>query len=315
MSKRTIAKFLCFVILLAATSAMSLACSFAPPKGEQTYASSPYGPPRVIANIRSKDLTEASGIASSRCQSDVLWTHNDSGDNAFIFAISTRGEMLGTWRVQNANNVDWEDIATYKDSVGKCWIYIGEIGDNRLKQPNHKVYRVPEPLVVKAENVSTRKNSAVTEAADAVEFYYPDHDQDAETLMVQPGTGNIYVVTKHVSGPAGVYKLKPDFSQGKPQKAEMIAEISVPTIPNGLLTGGDISPDGRHVIICDYTQAYEYALPDNAAAFDDIWKQQPVAVDLGRRENGEAISYSTDGTSIFATSEKADPPLIELKRK
>ena len=315
MSKRTIAKFYRFVIFLAATSAISAACSFASSKGGETYSASPYGSPRVIAKIRSKDLTEASGIAASRCQNDVLWTHNDSGDDAFIFAVNTHGDMLGTWRVDNAKNVDWEDVASFKDREGKCWVYIGEIGNNRLERPNHAIYRVREPIVAKTEKPSTRKDPSLTEAAEALAFTYPDYDQDAEALMVQPSTGDIYVVTKRVSGPAGVYKLKPEFGPGKLQKAEMVAQISVPTIPNGLLTGGDISPDGKHVIICDYTQAYEYVLPESAGSFDDIWKQQPIPVDLGRRENGEAVCYSVDGTSIYATSENRDPPLIEVKRK
>ncbi len=86
-------------------------------------------------------------------------------------------------------------------------------------------------------------------------------------------------------------------------------------MPNGFLTGGDISPDGKRVIVCDYFSAYEIVLPESAKNFDDIWKEKPSVIQLGEREQGEAVSYSADGKSILATSEKKNSPIIEVKRK
>lgn len=133
--------------------------------------------------------------------------------------------------------------------------------------------------------------------------------------MVHPKTGDIYVVTKRVSGPAGIYRLKPNFGLSDPQTAESVGEISVPAIPNGFLTGGDISPDGTRFVICDYTQAYEYSLPKGETDFAKIWKQPAETIDLGKRKGGEAICYTVDGSSIFATSEGKNSPIIEVVRK
>ncbi|MCA1589991.1 MAG: hypothetical protein LC734_06280 [Acidobacteria bacterium] len=94
-----------------------------------------------------------------------------------------------------------------------------------------------------------------------------------------------------------------------------MAEITVPSVPNGLLTGGDIAADGTRLVLCDYAAGYEYSLPSNTANFDDIWKQASVKFDLGTRKNGEAIAYSTDGNSIFATSEGKRQPIIRVDRK
>lgn len=317
MSNKTIAKFCGFVIFLGVTSMFFEGCGFVSSNPSLSNQDSKYGPPKVIGTIKSPDITESSGLAASRCQSDVLWTHNDSGDDAFIFALNTAGDHLGTWKVTSAQNVDWEDIAAYKDKAGKCFLYIGEIGDNKIKRHEHAVYRVPEPVIVPAGSSSSRKVPLMTDAAEMLRFTYPDFDQDAETLMVHPKTGNIYVATKRVSGPSGVYRIKPEFGKAELQKAEAMAEISVPAIPNGLLTGGDISPDGRSVIVCDYGRAYEFVLPENAASFDEIWKQTPQPVDLGKRANGESVCYSVDGMTVYATSEKRkDPaPVIEVKRK
>ena len=314
MSNKTIAKFSAFVIFPVVAAAFFSACAFVSTPDAGNQPNSHFSPPTVIGTIKLSDITESSGIAASRCQNNVLWTHNDSGDDAFIFAIDLKGENLGTWKVPNAQNIDWEDIAAFKDKGGKCFLYIGEIGDNKAKREEHAIYRIPEPKTTPAASVTTRQSPLFTENAEILRFTYPDFNQDAETLMVQSKTGDIYVVTKRVSGPAGVYRLKPAFGL-EVVKADKIIEISVPAIPNGFVTGGDISPDGRHVIICDYTRAYEWTLPDGSLNFDDIWLQKPESIDLSSRKVGEAVSYNVDGTVIYATSEGKNSPLIQVKRK
>ena len=317
MPKKTINKFSVFVIFVVAGAAAchtGVVGSGEPPSFDRS--GSPYDAPRVVGKLESDEITESSGIAVLRCQADVLWTHNDSGDGPFIFAINSKGKPLGTWQVANAKNVDWEDIADFKDASGKCFLYIGELGNtDHNERAEHKIYRITEPTVHDSDSSSTRKAPIQTEPAEVLAFSYPDARQDAETLMVHPITGDIYVVTKHRTTPAGVYKLKPVFDPAIVVKAEKITDLTVPTIPNGFLTGGDIAPDGKHMIICDYFAGYEYTLPDGAASFDEIWKQRPIVVELGKREQGEAIAYSADGLSLFATSEGKSAPLIEVKRR
>ena len=315
MPNKTITKFYIIVILFAAVAVIFSACLGGSSKVEKIEPESHYNPPKNSGTIKSNDLTESSGIAASRCQSDVLWTHNDSDDGPYIFAFKPTGENLGTWKVQKSENKDWEDIAAYKDKNGKCFIYIGDIGDNDLQFGDHTVYRIAEPIIQSSDAKSDRKNPLATAPAEAVRFKYPDMRQNAETMMVQPMTGSIYVLTKRFAGPSGVYRIKPDFGNPEAQKAQIIAEVSVPSIPNGLLTGGDISPDGKRVILCDYTQGYEYTLPDNAVNLDEIWVQKPEVVDLGERKQGEAVCYSVDGSSLFATSEGKRSSVIEVKRR
>jgi len=276
---------------------------------------SSYSPPKTTGEIDNPEITESSGVAASKCQADVFWTHNDSGDDAYLYAINRKGGRLGTWKVPNAENTDWEDIASHKDAAGKCFIYIGEIGDNERKRPEHKVYRVAEPTVLPENADSTKKQPLETAPAESLKFRYPDANQDAETLMVDPSSADIYVVTKKISGPAGVYRLKSDFGNPDTANAEKIADVSMPAVPNGYVTGGDISPDGRRVIICDYSAAYEFTLPAGAKSLDDIWKQTPESVDVGKRKTGEAVCYTQDGNSLILTTEGKNKPVIEVVRK
>ena len=315
MTKMTITKFLSFVIFFVAIISIFSGCvSWGNPKPAST-KSSRYDRPKVLGNILDPDITESSGLTTSKCQPGVFWTHNDSGDDAFVYGITNTGAKLGTWKVPGAQNIDWEEIAEYKDAAGKCFIYLGEIGDNRSKMKEHIIYRVREPAVSPENVTSSKKSPLQTEPPELLRFSYPDGPRNAETLMVNPKSGDIYVVTKRQSGPAGVYRLKPEFFGGQTVPAEKIANISVPSIPNGLITGGDISPDGKRMILCDYVSGYEYVLPSGSEQFDDIWKQEPEIVDLGDRSVGEAVCYSPDGNSVYATSEGKAAPMIEVVSK
>ncbi|MBK8810164.1 MAG: hypothetical protein IPN69_05455 [Acidobacteria bacterium] len=318
MSRKTILKIFSFVIFLAVLGATFSACapSFkggGPKDIGNDGKSDDYRPPNVVGRIDSGQINESSGIAASRCQPGVLWTHNDSGDGPFIYAIDEKGGSLGTWRVPGAENVDWEDIAAFKNDKGECFLYIGEIGNNELKRSEMKIYRVPEPKISAAARGSERSNPQSAEPAVAIRFTYADGAHEAETLMVHPTSGDIYVLTKSRKDASGVYRIPGD-SRGA-VSVKKIAEISVPSIPDGLLTGGDISPDGRRVVVCDYFLGYELKLPDAASGFDDIWKAKPLAITLGERKVGESIGYAADGLAIFATSEKLGSPLIKVDRK
>lgn len=315
MSNKTIANFWFFVILSGLVAAIFCGCSMMPSASSQTTRTSGYDAPKTTGKIADPEIKESSGIAASKCQPNVFWTHNDSDGQAFIFALDKSGAKLGTWKVLNAANFDWEDIAAYKDSAGKCFIYIGEIGDNQSVRDEHAIFRVIEPKAGPENASSTKQQPLLTEPADALRFTYPDSRHNAETLLVHPTTGDIYVITKRVSGPAGVYRLKADFGNTNAVKAEKVGVISVPAIPNGFLTGGDLSPDGKRLVICDYSAAYEFLLPENSTDLNDIWSQEPESIDVGSRKIGEAVTYSSDGNSIILTSEGKNTPIIEVVRK
>lgn len=279
-----------------------------------TASASDYTAPIVVGRIEADDIKESSGLTASECQ-DVLWTHNDAGSDAFIFGMSTEGKHLGTWRVEGARNTDWESIASVKEPSGKCFLVIGDIGDNAEDRPELEIYRIPEPAISAETSRSTSANPLRTEPAQSMKYTYPNGSNNAETILVHPQTGDIYVVTKKRNGPAGVYKIKPAFGTAAAVKSEKVADVSVPSKPEGLLTGGSISPDGKRVMLCDLKGGYEFVLSDAGASPDAIWAQKPLAVDLGDRKQGEGVSYGRDGLSLYASSEKKNAPLFLIKRK
>ena len=274
-----------------------------------------YGPPTTITNIKERSITESSGLAASRSTPGAYWTHNDSGDGPFIYAFDTRGDSLGIFRVTGAQAFDWEDMASGPGpQANKSYLYLGDIGDNNEARDEVVVYRVPEPAL----SATTRKLSKVrpgsTEPAEAIRLKYPDGKHDAEALLVHPTTGNIYIVNKVPIANPVVYEAAAPFTAGKLVTMKRLGEIRVPSIFGGVVTGGSISPDGRRVALCDYFQGYEIVLPAGSRDFNELWKQKMIGFDLGKRKQGESITYRLDGKAFLATSEGKRSPLIQVLR-
>jgi hypothetical protein len=273
-----------------------------------------YGAPTKIANLKNPAVNESSGLAASRTNQNIYWTHNDSGDGPLVYAFDATGESRGVFRVAGAQARDWEDMAVGPGpSRGQSYLYLGDIGDNAKARSEILVYRVAEPKLMAADRSSSKSDPRTTAASEAIRLRYPDGKFDAETLLVHPTTGNLYIVTKVMLKNATVYEAPAPLVPGKVITMTRIGDIKVPSIVGGALTGGSISPDGRRVAICDYLQGYEVVLPASSKNFNDIWKQTVTPFRLGQREQGEAITYRADGKALLATSEGKLPPLIQVE--
>lgn len=282
---------------------------------QQQRKSEPYGPPTTIGTIKNNSISESSGLAASRTTPGAYWTHNDSGDGPFLYALDSRGVSLGVFRVSGAKAQDWEDMAVGPGPQrDKSYLYMGDIGDNEASRAEVVVYRAVEPTLTTSNRKSTKARPEATEQAEAIRLRYPDGKFDAETLLVHPTSGNVYIVTKVALLNPVLYEAAAPLSPGELITMRRIGEIRVPSLFGGVLTGGSVSPDGRRVAFCDYFQGYELVLPASAANFDDIWKQRMIGFDLGKRKQGESITYRLDGKALLATSEGKQSPLIQVVR-
>lgn len=275
-----------------------------------------YGPPRVLGRLDDAAINESSGIVASRANPGLYWTHNDSGDGPNIYALDEHGARRGTWRVRGASARDWEDIAAGPGpQSGSSYLYIGDIGDNEARRSEIIVYRVKEPTIKPTDSSSSKLKPLVTDETEVIRLRYPDGAHDAESLLVHPVTGDLFIVSKIPFANPTVYKAAAPLNTNGPTTLKRIAELNVPSLFGGLITGGDISPDGLRVALCDYVDGYELVLGDARAPFDQIWRQPLKPLDLGKRKQGESIAYRLDGRALLATSEGAHPPLIEVLRR
>ena len=320
MTVKTITKISFFVIVSFVLASVVGSCSIAGLSDGDRPDSRAYGDdfskPVEAGIVASKELTESSGLAVSKCSKDVLWTHNDSGGGPFIYAIGEDAGLKGVWMVSGAKAVDWEDIASGRSGDG-CELFIGDIGDNEEKRDHISVYVVAEPDPVAAGK--TEKDAGVTSPSREIRLTYPDGPHNAETLMFDQRTGDLYIVTKSRDTAAAIYRAPSGdwkTAGGREVSLVKVADISLPAFPQGFVTGGDISENGRSVVLCDYYSAYEYSIGKEETDLKNIWAATPTIIDVGRRDQGESVAYSVDGNAVFLTSESKSgrTPLIEVKR-
>src|SRR6188508_1240616 len=125
--------------------------------------------------IQNSSINEASGIAASRINPNVLWAHNDSGDSARVFAMTAAGTNLGTYSISGASATDWEDIAVGPGpTAGAQYLYIGDIGDNGASRSSVSIYRVPEPTVSDTQSAVSTSVSGMKKFT----FTYPGGARD-----------------------------------------------------------------------------------------------------------------------------------------
>jgi hypothetical protein len=295
----------CAVVLLSSVLLNSSCASFA--------KSDAFLSGRMMGKLESDALRELSGIAASRRNPGVLYVHNDSGDAPQIYAISEKAQLLGTCHIRGATQRDWEDIAVGPgpDPDRSC-VYIGDIGDNAAKRPEIIVYRVPEPQI----DAVTPFDQMTTGAAEALRLVYPDKPRDAETLLVDPLTRDIYIISKRELAPR-VYRAAYPQSTSRQTKLEQVAVLPLGLFP----TGGDVSPDGRHVIVRGMFNAALWERPvderssnaksrvEDPVPLGRAFSGQPRAIPIATEPQGEAICFDSKGAGYFTISEGRHPTL------
>lgn len=244
-------------------------------------------------------LDEVSGVVESRRAPGVLFLHNDSGDGPHFFAIGPDGRKAGEYHLRGATAVDWEDIALGPCPAGAC-VYLGDIGDNDAARAEAVIYRVPEPPTTGGDDLDV--------AWDALPFRYPDGPHNAETLLVHPTTGDLYVVTKVAAGASGVYVLRAPHAPGPARTAERVATLNLPADGGQLVTGGDLHPCADRLLVRTYVALYEYERPAGAP-FEAIFAAAPRAVAVVTERHGEAVGWRADGRGYVTTSEGAHQPV------
>ena len=256
----------------------------------------PHFAPRVtLGRVPKNPITETSGIVSSRFNPGVLWVHNDSGGRAEIYAITETGDVIGTVGVSSASNIDWEDMETGPAPGGGQYLYIADFGDNGQSRSNVVIYRVLEPRVLASDrNVSKSVDS------QKMTVTYPGGAKNAETLLVDPRTSELFIVTKG-SGTI-VFKLS-GFSASSTVTPVEVARINKSNGGVDTATGGSVSPDGRAVIVREYGESGRLWRRPPGASLEEAFSTSPCDAPFASRGGGEAVAFASDGSGYFALSE------------
>lgn len=222
------------------------------------------------------DIVESSGLV---VDGDLAVTMNDSGDSARVFTVDLRtGDTVGVTHFDGEAH-DLESLAP----AGPGLVWVGDTGDNNRDRADIEITRVP---VGRGDR---------TVKGETFHLAYPDGAHDAETLLADPRTGRLYVVTK--SPMRGTV-----FAAPAHLSADHVNELTPVAEAPSLATDGSFIPDGRHVLIRNYVTATAYELPG--------WR--PVAeFRLPHQQQGEGLGVRSDGT-VFLSSEGAGQPVLRL---
>lgn len=268
-----------------------------------------------LALLADKRIKESSGLAPSLRIPDLLWTLNDSGGPTTLYALTTQGQTLGEIKVNNAENIDWEDLASGPNAEGQPTLFIADIGDNKKARPSIQIYEIPEPEITPN---SKPKKIAPTRTWN---LRYPDGPANAETLLVHPKTGRLHILTKTLLGTATLYSVPATHQPDTVQVLEKITTLHFPLlnktgkrpIDNLMTTGGSLSSDANRLVIATYNSLYEWTLPDGqltAQALD----ANPIRIDPPLTRQMEAVCYQPNTYHLLFTSEDLPTPLYRLQR-
>ncbi|MBA2665142.1 MAG: hypothetical protein H0U74_22840 [Bradymonadaceae bacterium] len=270
-------------------------------------------PAQKVGTLSIDAVDESSGLAASWLRADLIWTHNDSGDTARLFALRTDGEVLTELTLTGAGSVDWEDMAIAAcapDDAAPC-IYVADIGDNNARREHVSIYRFAEP-----DLGTPAVASLVIDQFEELRFTYAGGPRDAETLLVHPQTGAIYIVEKNATGQSQVFRVAPRFGEAG-VVAEPIATLHFDHLVafGRMTTGGDVSPDGREFTLRTYTDLYTYCAP-SAEAFEAAFQATPiVSAQRPLTIQGEALTYDRQDNALWLTSEQLPAPLLRVPRQ
>jgi hypothetical protein len=220
----------------------------------------------------------------------VLWAHNDSGDDARLYAITPEGELLGSFSLGLGLAFDWEDIAIGPGPDGAgSYLYVGDIGDNySIRDGVVTVYLVPEPAPTEAATVEQTLELATSDGLS----------HDFEALFV--ADGDIYLVAKEE--PALVYRAD---DNGVLQLVSTL-DLGAP------VTGADVSWDGSVIALRGYGEIWLWQrLPGESVA--DTLGRQPCFVVPADERQGEALAFLADG-SMVTVSEGSHPDINLIGR-
>jgi len=264
---------------------------FASVEAQEKFSDSLFGGRIDLGVIEYDPINEASGIAASRKNPGVLWTHNDSGDLNRVFAFNTHGGHLGVYYIDGAGALDWEDMAVGPGpDPGVQYLYIGDIGDNQAQRELKYIYRVPEPDV---DSNQTPIDTTIY-GTEIITYKYPDGKRDAETVMVDPLTKDIYVVSKRENN-VRVYLAQ--YPQSTTDTLMLEHKI---TLDSTQITGGDISPSGLEILIKTYFNIFYW----HRAPGQDLWvalANEPLIVPYIWEPQGEAVGWEPENLGGYYT--------------
>jgi hypothetical protein len=253
----------------------------------------------VACIVNDERVSELSGLVVTPASYIAINDSNWDPSAIRIFYLNSKCKLTKSIGYPTAAR-DPEDLALAKD--GTLWV--ADIGDNynaSVRRKTIALWKLPPGA----------KSPVIYRVA------YPDGPHDAETLLLA-ADGTPIIVTKEPIGRSEIFvpsgPLVAKSADGVPLKRVGSVRLPESQTPNfldsigrRLVTGGAVSPDGTHVVLRTYADAFEWDVVDG-----DIVKAltdgEPRATPLPEEQHGEAIAYTSDGSAFVTACDEPTGP-------
>jgi len=251
---------------------------------------------QTFGNVKTSQIDECSGLASSRVNKGLYWVNNDSGETTRLFAIDKSGAHLARLWVNGAEAIDWEDIAIGAGpEMGKSYIYIADTGDNHKSRSNVQIYRGLEPKVPAGRD----RNWDIDIQVERFDISYPGGPRDCEAMFVDHISQKLYVITKGPTA-AEVYSVR--LGASSPLMFELHGSIGVDWV-----TGAAISPDGSLIAVRSYGEVLMWPRRNGTTVEESLLGTDPCGANKADEKQGEAIAFGSEGDHYLTVSEGKKP--------
>ena len=245
------------------------------------------------------EISEGSGLVAWNKQ---IWTHNDSGGPARIFALDTiESKVIKRLDLSGIHNDDWEDI-TQDDN----FLYIGNFGNNAGTRKRLQIYRLNKEALLQNDV-----------KIDSISFVWPEINDfgkqtqlnfDCEAMVIM--NDSLFLFTKEWKERRCSRIFKIPASPGN-HIAGYVATLKTRL----LVTGASYSAVKKRIVLCGYNLLLKpkllvISIPDSGN-LKDVDKGLNIRVKK-RLKQIEGIT-SFDGVHYYVLSEATNLHILKNK--
>jgi len=195
-------------------------------------------PRPFIHKIKTLDseVIETSGLADV---DGTIWTMNDSGGEAALYALDDKGMVMHKTVVLNTLNADWEDLAVDED-----FMYVADVGNNFAGRDTLSVLMIKRDQLFSGGGVSVYGKISFVLAEEVQKNSTGWSSADCEALVAWGDS--LFLFTKDwVNYTSAVYSLPK-------QPGLYVIEPQYRFSPGALITGADIAANENRVVLVGY---------------------------------------------------------------
>ena len=274
---------------------------------------------KKICIVDHPDIDEQSAVIKSQTYEDVYWVCNDSGDDPYVFPLTSQGEMIVPdfmkkrysgnkiaeypgIKIHSASLLDWEALTVLGDTL-----VIADVGNNGNTRRDMGVYLIPEPnprttyetrplvwLPVRFEDQSS----------------YPATEWEFDCESIFAFQGKIYFLTKHRSD-QNIHKPAPSTKLYRmdtryTDRVNVLKLINRKEDLGGWVTDASMAPDESAMVLIAQnplaTMVWYFPKPKRG---DDFLSEKPRTYSLVKADQAEGVCFK-DSKTIIVTNEQRE---------